>query len=549
MSILTALPIDASTVKGLDITVKLLDNGDALITEHWDIDITDDDAKTEWFVAYEDLGRRTITDLTVRGYVPGKAGLQPYETLQDWHINDSREEKAGKCGIYIDDEDDEDAPQICWGFGDYGRHQYEVSFRMNALVQCYDSYDGFAHSFVCMDVPIDRVTIIVTAGPALRLNDSNTRMWAFGYPGTVKWQDGNIIAESAKPLEAKKRVALMVQLNKGLLHPTIASSAHWEDVKRRAIEDGEHDDSYVNPVPIILAVSLFIVCLLIIVLENLRIFLWWLCSFQWLQRIIRRRRMGYQRKEYYTSVDREWTLVDSYYTLQALSVAPPINHTKDILKAALLRLVLAGYLIVDDDQDGQVIMRVDKSKRPTARDDGDASLMSDIADLFALDIERWKSFTPKELKENMSLHYEDAKELMEGLKGTANDDYVEENGLNLLSLKNYLRDFIAHGDLQLRHTAAMDDYLVYATLMGIGDKVYAAFRQRVKGFSELSALAKALKPGQGMKIIDNYTDSFYDGYVIGMVDSGTSSAEDGLGGDAFASGGGDFGGACGGGGR
>lgn len=46
----------ASKVENLDIKVKLYSNGNAAIEERWDIDVDDDDAQTEWFVAHRQLG-------------------------------------------------------------------------------------------------------------------------------------------------------------------------------------------------------------------------------------------------------------------------------------------------------------------------------------------------------------------------------------------------------------------------------------------------------------------------------------------------------------
>ena len=62
----------ASKVNSLDIKVKLYSNGNAAIVERWDIDVDDDDAQTEWFVAHRGLGDMRIEQLSVKGYIPGK---------------------------------------------------------------------------------------------------------------------------------------------------------------------------------------------------------------------------------------------------------------------------------------------------------------------------------------------------------------------------------------------------------------------------------------------------------------------------------------------
>ena len=91
--------LQASTVKRLDVLVKLLPNGDGLIEERWDIDVTNSDAKTEWYVAHRNLGQRNIVDLRMKGYVPDAKDLVAFETLDDWDVDWTRSEKTGRCGI------------------------------------------------------------------------------------------------------------------------------------------------------------------------------------------------------------------------------------------------------------------------------------------------------------------------------------------------------------------------------------------------------------------------------------------------------------------
>lgn len=542
------LPLSASSVKNLDIQVRLLDNGDALITEHWDIDVTDNDAETEWYVAYKNLGDREISNLKIWGFVPGKTAPQQFTTVDDWDIDDSREEKAGRCGIYFDPDDNSDDPQICWGFGDFGRHQYTVSFRISNLVQDYGSKDGFAHSFACLNVPIEHVSVRVSALPRLSLGESNSRIWAYGYPGEVHWQNGAIVAKNTKPLEDGDRVALVVQLNKGVFHPATKNDSEWEDVKQRALDDGEYDDSYFNPVAVFSVIGVFIVLLLLLI-EDVRTFLWWLFSFQWLRRKIRLRRMGYNRKEYYTHVDREWTLIESYATLRELTVAPPYFHAKDIIRAAFLRLMLKGYLKVEVEEGNKQVMKVNKDMPDIDAADPDYKLLNRLTSLFAKNGESWETFTPEELNENIKKNHKKVRHIMKSLRATASDDYVNKHGVNLMDLKNYLRDFIAHGDMQLRNTAMMDDYLVYATLMGMGEEVYKAFKNRIVAFKDSSLLATLLEQHGGMAVVDRYPDSFSDGYYLGaLMGDDASSSADGFGGSAFSIGG-DCGGAGGGGGR
>ena len=87
MAIIYTADSIASTVKQLDIRVILARDGSAFIEEYWDIDLTESDAKTEWYVAHKGLGDMQIEGLEVEGYIPDTKGMQPFETLKSWDID------------------------------------------------------------------------------------------------------------------------------------------------------------------------------------------------------------------------------------------------------------------------------------------------------------------------------------------------------------------------------------------------------------------------------------------------------------------------------
>ena len=56
-------PIVGSDVDSLRINVELRDNGSAIVTETWHIDVSDD--ITEWYLVADNMGQMTIEDLAV----------------------------------------------------------------------------------------------------------------------------------------------------------------------------------------------------------------------------------------------------------------------------------------------------------------------------------------------------------------------------------------------------------------------------------------------------------------------------------------------------
>ena len=86
----------ANTINSVEIWAIIHSDGSAAMKEIWDIYIADD-SNTEWFVAKHNLDNMDILDLSVQEDKGN--GVITFETLGAWDENASRIEKAGKCGL------------------------------------------------------------------------------------------------------------------------------------------------------------------------------------------------------------------------------------------------------------------------------------------------------------------------------------------------------------------------------------------------------------------------------------------------------------------
>ena len=211
LSLLAVLPSAgcmASTVKRIDVKAVLQKDGTAAIEERWLIDLDNSDAKTEWYVTHRSIDGIHLQNLTVEGYVPGHAGLVQFETLSEWDVNASRKEKTGKCGLANNDQ------EVCWGFGDWGEHEYIVRYQLTNLVKSYDTNDGFNHCFVDMDCTVEQARVVITAADGIMLSEDNTRRWAFGYEGIIEFEGDSIVATPNGPIGNGKRMIIMLEFDK-----------------------------------------------------------------------------------------------------------------------------------------------------------------------------------------------------------------------------------------------------------------------------------------------------------------------------------------------
>ena len=554
----------ASTVNNLDIKVKLYSNGNAAIEERWDIDVDDDDAKTEWFVVHRGLGDMRIEHLSVKGYIPGKEGLQPYQTLGSWDVDASRKEKIGKCGLHNNGE------EICWGFGDYGRHEYVVSYMLTNLVKSYDTNDGFNHCFVDMDCTIKQANVTIMAVDPIHLSEANTRHWAFGYEGRFEFiGDSCLVADSQGKLSSSKRMILLLEFDKGLFQPAAKASEPWADKKKRALDGSDYETDDLSFWEWVLAIGIVVVCFLLYflarpilsflwyILLGIYVVLFWIFSLSPLRTKLRRRKLGIAKGRYFRDVKKEWTLPMNKMVVDELSYFSGMGE-QNVIGALLLKLMSRGDLTVtremyhDEIQDMLKILNpievIDKETK------GDDRLCQHVLRLLSkasgkdlvLQPTEFKSWCMK--KENTSM----VKDFMNLLEVKPDKKYIEKNAADLYALKAFLKDFSLLNERKMMEVKLWDKYMVYAHFFGIAEKVRKDMNEICPEYLQMSLLSKSLDIAEAKEdVVYMFSDAIYSSVndAISQLFNRNRSGKDGHGVWSSLSGGDGYSGGGGGGGR
>ena len=102
------VPVYANTIDKIDMSIYIDKNGDGIITESW---VANVNKGTELYHPYYNIGKASITDVSAS--MDGKE----YETITNWDVEDSFQDKAYKTGIYRPQRDEYD---ICAGISQYG---------------------------------------------------------------------------------------------------------------------------------------------------------------------------------------------------------------------------------------------------------------------------------------------------------------------------------------------------------------------------------------------------------------------------------------------
>ena len=450
----------ANRVPEMEIEVALRSDGSAYVTQTWSAETHEG---TEFYLVCRDSGYLTITDFSVADQ------NGPYAFVEDWDINASFEEKAGKCGILETNE----GVELCWGITQYGQQRYAVEYILHDLVGAYSDTDGFHHRFVdeMGTFPTD-VVVTICNQDGSPLADEFCDIWAFGFDGQIQFEDGVIRTWTESPLEDGQHMTVMVSLEQGHLSPLRAVEDSFETVKERAFEDSDYEE----PTFLETVVGFFLLCIIGLV--------WMIVIPMLIDGILKarlKRRM--KRVDYVREAPNGGNLNATYQ----LGLGVDLCKEETLLGAYLLRLISQGCL--EPTQPG--IKSDDVSLRlvhpPRDDDPYDDTLYTILEAAAAADgvldpkeLERYCQLNPTPLVSFMDSCIRNGRE---ALSRSGCYKGADRNGLSaltkkgseeldeLLGFKRFLLDFSLIHQRGVRETVIWQDYMVYALLLGIADQV------------------------------------------------------------------------------
>ena len=216
-------------VHDVDISVVLATDGSAQVREVWDMTLS---RGTEVYLGRENLGDIKILNLTVSD----ETG-ETYETDRSWNTDRSFERKKGHCGLNAVGS----GYEICWGIGEYGHRTYTVEYTLTNLVKSLDDYDMIHFQFYTPnDFRGEHVKVTIEKPDFVM--DTLTRIWAFGYDGYIWREDGKVIAESETPLEPNYSIIVLMRFDKGTFDSKSVQERPFSAVLDRALEGADEPD-------------------------------------------------------------------------------------------------------------------------------------------------------------------------------------------------------------------------------------------------------------------------------------------------------------------
>lgn len=538
-----------SSVHDVDISVKLTNDGSALITEVWSININ---YGTEWYLVRSNLGDIEISDFKVSDEM--SAG---YIYEGSWNVDRSLAQKAYRCGIV----EKRDGCELCWGLGSYGSHTYIVEYRMSNVVKAMKDYDKFHLQLVSPGIQPrpEHVYVRISAeSDSLHFTEENTGIWAFGFEGTDRFtEEGTIEVETELPFEDDRySVIVLARFEKGMFSPTsvrekdiefqttLDNAFEGSDYKEFLDQDAaqrEADRKARNGVIAFIAALAALTFGFAKTSERKRN--------QGMFGVVKLKEIGYARE-----LPFDGNLFETRYVLGKCS---RISSEGNMATALILKMIKDGQLTVYNNAEGYPEIGLSGRNLDADVCFAQAQFFSMIREAAGPDgilqkreFSRWSRYPANQklvTKWVTDLPLAGASFLQAHGYGTGTNftPAGQEQARRVIGFRNFLKDFTLLKERETIEVALWQDYLIYAALFGIADKV-------AKELQDINPRAFEEVVGYPYPVFCNilYSSNSMGNAMVYAVARQTSSSAGGHGGfSSFGGGGGFSGGGFGGGAR
>ena len=584
--------VKANEIKNIEMDVYINKNGDAIVTEKWQANLTQG---TEGYRPYTNLEESTISNFTVTDDSGRK-----YESLSGWNVNLSFDEKAYKNGLH----NVFGGVELCWGISKYGNREYTLKYVISKFITQYTDTQGIYFNFLNLDQYVGNAKIIIRSDIPFSLD--NSKIWAFGNNGTINFEDGKIVLDSQGTLLSSQYMVALIRFETGLFNSSKESTLSFDDVYDSAMNGVSKDEleSFEGDEHPVLAIIGGLVLLILSIAFNPAVWIVLLIIYSsrnpkrttWLFGSGKRSGsldFGLNGKilpsddkiNYFREIPCNKDLSRAYWVASQYTVVSTDTLRQGIIGAILLKWVKEGKIIVSKTKKGLFSFKdnnyaIDFSNIAIGTNEIENSLLDMLKQasgfnniLEAKEFEKWCKknyskidiwFNSLNIKTQIELEKQGLitpeQEKTTGMFGRERiitikkvNPQLREDAIKLKGLKKYLLDFSLMPEKEYFEVHMWEEYLIFAQLLGIADKVEEQFSKLYPKFSEVSNMNLDLTT----IAIRNMVELGYKGTEIGRQraiarsrsshDYSGSSRSSGGGGSSYSSGGSSSSGSSGGG--
>ena len=589
--------VSANSISKIDMDVYLDSNGNATITEIWNAYLSQG---TEGYRPYTKLGNSSISNFSV-----SDDSGRTYDSLSYWNTSASFDSKAYKSGIH----NISNGVELCWGISSYGNRTYTLKYDISNFVTQYIDTQGIYFNFLNLDQLIGSAKITIHSDTPFSLD--NAKIWAFGNSGSINFENGNIVLDSGGELSSSQYMVALVRFESNIFNTTNKSSSSFDNIYDSAFSDvtdpsysrnnSSNNSIYTNHSAkkgllvelIILILYLFlnpIVWIIIFLTFNKNKRKKWLWGSGEASEQLNFGKYGKilpsdSQINYWREIPCNKDLERAYWVCSQYNVVSETTLRQGIIGAILLKWIRNGYITVSKTKKGLFSFKdnnyaIDFTKMTQADNEIEnylfemlVSAAGDNKILEAKEFLKWSKknyykvnswFLMIDYKEQKNLEQQGlitiTTEETKGIFGKTKTITVKnvnlqlrEDAIQMKGLKKFLLDFSMMPEKEYFEVHIWEEYLIFAQLLGIADKVEKQFSKLYPNFNQETLLNTEITT----IAVRSMAEICYEGVRAGAArdtirassggDYSGSSRDSGGGGSSYDSGGSSSGGSSGGG--
>lgn len=527
-------------LESLHINVFINSDGSANIVEKRIADLSEG---TENYFVIENLSNSEITDFVV------KEDGETFQFINNWDSDASRQDKAYKNGLT----ETTDGYELIWGIDEYGKHEYIIEYTITNFIKQLDDSQILFWRFVNdkQNIPPENVTIEIETKEALRIEFQD--IWGFGFSGQVNFDNGKVVATNNKPLSENDYVTILVKFADGMFKANDYINQSFEEIKDTAFVDSDYDKENslwkqnftIKNIAIISLVLLFV----------------FLKLYNPASKLTKKRPKKFKQKyrdEYYRDLPYKGDFLDVYYLLYMMGA----SNFEKVLTAFILKWINEERIMVGTEE-AEIARR--RENPAIYFFDKEMEINTPEGKLFHMMVSAAGSNDILEASKFSTWAQSNRSKLITWEKSAINDsiqileiiNHIELQEIRRFLIKredyettelgqifekhvyqyvNYLHDFSLINEQRAISVKILDQYMIWASLLGLTDVVKKQFRKLYPKYVNETAYSTTTL---------EFTESFSQRTQSGLSPSSSSSGDGGY--TSSGGGGGSFGGGSGGG--
>lgn len=472
--LLLPFSVNATSISSIDMDIKLDKLGTATVTETWKANVTQG---TEGWHPYYNLGKSSIS------VISASMDGQEYQIRNYWNEDSSLSDKAYKAGIYRVDSNETD---VVFGVTNYGSHSYKIVYEITNFVSNLEDSDMIYWQLFPYDFSAEPDNVTIKISGYYEYPD-NLEVWGYGMYGAPCYvKDGAIYMTSDGPISSSEYLTLLAKFPSGTFETTSRyneSFDHYQSLAKEGAEVYAPEKSHFDWFGFLSTMFYILIFFIPIVIAAIKAL-----------------DSGYGYKDN-KKIDKKNVPMfrdipcnkDIYYANALIYLNSFGYKESNVLGAIILKWVKQGKIKFIKPKEGLFNSKtgsIDLTFNATFDDTNEAELFSLMRAasgdgiLEAKELEKWcrKHYTKflnllDKIKSNEisrlkgQNHIYKRTSRAECKKKNVLDDTIYKDSTELWGLKKFLDAFSRIDTREVLEVNIWDEYLMFAYLFGIADKV------------------------------------------------------------------------------